>query len=312
MRPLPSWVALSISLAIHAQLFLAAFLFGGGLPWSAGERGLAGAGGDTIEITVRGSERDEPLVVAPDPQPEATPEPQRTPEPEVRAPARQVLASRDRAPDAVRERVAAGERSAEPAETPTSETPAPTAPSRAGSDRERTGRAPGAEAAAVILGSLGLGSGREASRSLLESALRCSDPIAGVWTAHRYSPERRNWGRMTLRIRREGDELRGTITSRVWSGLPSDPTPLRCGPGRYDTTVRMPARGRLQGESFTFGSRDYEVTRVDCAYEDFMYYPDSFRGTVDPMRDEMDALNNDGHVEFDAPYNFRRTSCGRD
>src|SRR5690606_32461469 len=107
---------------------------------------------------------------------------------------------------------------------------APVAPRPGDSDADRSGRAAGDQVAAVILGSVGLG-GPSSSRAILEGSLGCDDPIEGIWTAHRYSPARRDWARMSLRIEREGDELRGTITSRVWSGLPSDRRPLPCAPG---------------------------------------------------------------------------------
>ncbi len=314
LRPLPAWIALLVSAAIHFQLMFFGLGLRGGALNAGGERGLMGAGDDQLEITVVGAEA--PIVSEPSTHvaPPST-EAEQNAEPENRIERRRsseprTLTSperaRERAPHENQQATAMGGEAQSSVDASPDRAPSVTA----GSDRERTGRASGDEVASAILGSVGLGGGQSSSRSLLERALTCDDPIAGVWVAHRYSPARRDWGRMTMRIEREGDELRGTITSRVWSGLPSDRRPLPCAFGRFDVTVRMPARGRIDGERFSFGASSYEVTRVDCPSPGFMYYPDSFRGRVDSLRDEMDALNNDGHVEFDAPYRFRRTSCG--
>jgi hypothetical protein len=335
--PLRAILAVVASLVIHSLAFLWVLLVGGGEGAEGGERGREGAGGQTIEITVLALDgelapeaaRGSSTSSQPEPAAELTPEPpsEAAQEPEPVAQAAPVLQA-ERAPEALAVAPARARARAERTESPAPAAPAtggsePAAapppvepgadarpgPSRPGSDADRGGRAPGAEAIATILGSVGLGTGTAGSRALQE-ALGCEDPIAGVWTATQFRSSRRDWGRMTLRIERHGDELRGTIRSRIWSGLPSDRRPLPCGPGRFDITVTMPARGRLDGDRFTFGADSYELTRVDCRLEGLVYYPDRFRGRVDTMRDQLDALNNDGHVEFDQPYTFRRTSCG--
>lgn len=313
LRLMPAWVALLLSVAIHLHLMFFGLGIFGGSPHAGGEQGLIGAGGDSVEITVVGADAPPPSIPAQPLTPLPT-EPDSEPENRRQSHSRRTLTSAERDHRAAGDDEDQGIQGSEAPNAPqlAEALPEQPLPLPTGSDRERTGRAAGDDAASVILGSVGLGGGQSASRSLLERALTCDDPIEGVWVAHRYSPARRDWGRMTLRIEREGDELRGTITSRVWSGLPSDRRPLPCALGRFDVTVRMPARGRIDGDRFSFGASSYEVTRVDCPSPGFMYYPDSFRGRVDPLRDEMNVLNNDGHVEFDAPYRFRRTSCGDD
>ncbi|AKF06035.1 hypothetical protein [Sandaracinus amylolyticus] len=309
IRPLPAWIALLVSLCVHVALMVG-FWLGGGSLFAGGEGGWLGAGGETLEITIAGwdgsraedaEEEREPAPAEPPPETMLTAEDPAPTAPREPARDRRTITPERRTEEVAREGGSGGER-ATPEEPPIA--------ARDGAEQEQTGRAAGDDrAAAVILGSVGLGGPSSGARSLLEDALRCPDPVAGVWTSHRYSPARRNWGRMTLRIQREGDELRGTITSRIWSGLPSDRRPLPCAPGRYDVTVRMPARGRVNGDRFTFGSSSYEVARMDCPWEDSIYYPDSFSGRVDATREELDATNNDGFVEINAPYTFRRISC---
>jgi hypothetical protein len=180
---------------------------------------------------------------------------------------------------------------------------------RGDSDTTGSGRAPGEDVAAMILGSAGWLGSDSSARAFLERALECGDPIEGRWVAYRYSPEFRDWARFTLDIERVGDALRGTILSRTWSGGASDRRPPPCRPGRHDVTVRMNARGSFRAGRFSFGADSYEIVRVDCAPPFFAYNPDHFTGTVDPIRNEIDALNNDGGRDVNAPYRFRRVAC---
>jgi hypothetical protein len=311
LRPLPAWIALWTSVGAHAQLlWLGAWL--GGNPIAGGEAGDRGAGGDTIEITVvRGEQR--PGASAPPPEeprpaaPEEAPRPAAAPAPVITA----RRAPRERAREATPQDTAAP---STPTEEPrAAEQTAPdTAQAGASGDADRAsqGRAEGADVAAVILGSVGIGAASsEHSRALLEQALACDDPIEGVWVAHRYSPEFHDWARMTLRIERDGEQLRGTIISRSWSGRASDRRPPPCAPGAHDMTVRMEAHGTLRGDRMVFGADTHELLRADCPSTFFSYNPDRFSGTVDPVREEIAAVNNDGGRDVDAPYRFRRTSC---
>ncbi len=172
--------------------------------------------------------------------------------------------------------------------------------------------APSARADAVraILGSAGRLEGDSVSASsLLGEALHCDDPIVGVWVAYRYSPEYRDWARFTLRVRRVGPSLEGSIVARMWRGLPSDRRPPPCTPDGWDYTVTMRASGNLTGDQLAFGASTHEVTRIDCASRFFSYNPDHFTGRLDAFAERLHTVNNDGGRDVDAPYEFRRTSC---
>lgn len=178
-----------------------------------------------------------------------------------------------------------------------------------GADHASSGRARGPDAAAIILGSVGLGSGTGETNAMLD-ALTCADPIAGTWVAHHYYPAGHDWARMTLRIERDGDRLTGSITSRSWNGSSSERRPPPCRAGGQDVTVLMSASGSIHGERIDFAGADYHVTRVDCSPTGFFWYNnDHFSGRIDPLRDEIRAVNNDGGRDVDTPYRFRRVSC---
>jgi hypothetical protein len=179
-------------------------------------------------------------------------------------------------------------------------------------DDDSTGGAPaGEDTRDLILGSAGIGGDSVTARhALLPNGGVCEDPVEGTWRAQKFRPGGHTWVRFTLRIRREGDALNGTITSRIWTGRPSDPTPGRCSPFGFDHTWRMTARGRLDGDRMTFGATRHRLVRQDCpSSADTQYAPDSFSGTVHPLREVWDALNNDGAFDIDEPYTFRRVSC---
>lgn len=133
----------------------------------------------------------------------------------------------------------------------------------------------------------------------------CPDRIEGTWKARRYHPDGR-WGVFTLRIAREGRRLTGRITLHAWNGGPQDRRPPRCAPGRWEHTVRMPAEGRLDGDAVRFDALRF-TRRSHCTDPGFGYNLDHFTGTVEG--DRLDAVNNDGGLEVDTPYDFRRIAC---
>ncbi len=293
-----------------ALVYRLAFVSGGVL--DRGEEGREGAGGQTIEVEIAGDESEErpPLPGDVDSRLDEAafpPDDQHVAVPVVRPLVRPAASDDDGPPEAVEAVEAASEAA-----------PAATDPSVDGSGTEATvtdeGRAGGPDdpnLRALLEASVGgtpFGS-RAGAIALFAEAARCPDPVHGTWIAHRYSPEFRDWARFTLRITRAGDDLRGSITTRMWRGLPSERRPPPCTAEGWDYTVEMTASGHVAGDHFDFGARSHRIARVDCVSPVFGYNPDHFQGTYDADADRLDTVNNDGGRDVDAPYTFRRSSC---
>ncbi|MFO0683041.1 MAG: hypothetical protein U0234_13375 [Sandaracinus sp.] len=310
-------LSLAGSLAVHAVL-LVGFALGLARLGGRGEGGREGAGGQAVEVSLLGP------VAPPAPPIEASaPE---TPSAASAAsdgappsPGRSIArAGRDREidrgipiPVAPAAPAAAAPEAAPSATSPPLPETAPAGEDDAVTDSGRSAGVDDARLRALLEGSVGgrLGAPALGDVALLDEVARCPDPVAGTWTARRYSPEFRDWARFTLRIQREGDALRGTISTRMWRGMASDVRPPPCGPGGWDYTVEMTARGSVHGDSFDFGAREHHVAHVECASPLFGYNPDHFSGTFDAERDELRTVNNDGGRDVDAAYTFRRSSC---
>ncbi len=338
-RPVTLWLWASVSAGMHVALFAGFGLFGGGgrLPLGAGPAPGDGFGGNSVDIEIAGPE-DGPTEGAisaghaPAPEPESEPpppeEPQTAPpaltgelpvqldppaetepveEPSEPAPRREVVARRERRPERP-----VPERDLPQTGDPTAEAtaaPGESEQAQGTGAEDSTAGVPGGDASRLILSAAGGLGGPGAQRALLPNGGRCDDPIAGVWRAQKFRASERTWVRFVLRIRREGDALRGTITSRIWSGSPSNPQPGTCTPFGFDHTWRMSAGGRLEGNSVTFGSRSARLVEQHCPSSDARYAPDSFSGTVDPLREVFESHNNDGAFDIDEPYTFRRVAC---
>ncbi len=311
-RPISARVSLSWALALSSFVHLALawrLTFGAHALPSRGEDGREGGGGATFEVTVEGREAETPHPAIGVPEPDPTPPTAATraqAAPTTR-PASRVLPPE---PDGA-EPVASLAPSV--AETPSGTAAAIEAAGTGdrATDSGRLGGRDDARIRALLAGSVGgaLGGSALGDVAILEAASRCPDPLAGTWTAHRYSPEFRDWARFTLSIRREGDHLTGTIRTRMWRGLPSDTRPPPCSPEGWDYTVEMRAHGSVHGESFDFGAQEHHVAHVECASPVFGYNPDHFSGTFDVEHDQLHTLNNDGGRDVDAAYTFRRSSC---
>ncbi len=318
--PAPTSTSLGLSLAgalaVHAGL-LVGFALGLARLGGRGEGGREGAGGQTVEVSLLGP-------VAP-PAPPIEPSAPDTPSAASAAsdaapsPGRSFARiDRDREID---RGIPVSAASAAPAAPAPEAAPSATSPplpetSPTGEDDAVTdsGRATGVDDArlrALLEGSVGgrLGAPALGNVALLDEVARCPDPVAGTWTARRYSPEFRDWARFTLRIHREGETLSGTISTRMWRGMASDLRPPPCEEGGWDYTVEMTAHGRVHGDHFDFGAREHHVAQVTCASALFGYNPDHFSGTFDTERDELVTVNNDGGRDVDAAYTFRRSSC---
>jgi hypothetical protein len=110
-------------------------------------------------------------------------------------------------------------------------------------------------------------------------------------------------------MRRQGDALTGSITSRIWSGNPSNPQPGQCTAFGFDHTWRMDGQGSVDGTTVVFGSRTARLVEAHCPSRDARYAPDNFTGTIEPLSETFRTTNNDGAFDIDEPYTFRRISC---
>lgn len=312
------WIAVSIG--IHVVLIFIGFGVGG-LPF-AGTGGVGdgdGLAGTSVEMEIAGPQSLTPQGAVPaghsaePPQPEipeqqpqeqsetqdldgdvaiveeAQPEPQEERERQERRPPQRELPDQG---DPEAPEVAMPGAGQEPAGTDSNDSAAGT---------------PGGDPTEIILGAAGaLGNSSAGDRALLPSFGMCSDPVVGTWRSQKYRAG--EWVRFILRVERDGERVRGTITSRIWTGSPADPRP-RCGAFGFDNTWVMDATGRWNGSQLTFESSRARLVEQHCAGSGQGYAPDNFRGTVDPMRDTYAAINNDGAYDIDEPYTFRRTSC---
>lgn len=325
------WPCVAISAGLHVAVLVvfaavrgAGLLAGAGVPWGDG------FGGHSVEFEIAGPEDGPPVGSIssgrqPDvPERSAVPsepaesEPALDGELAVRAPVRASARRRDRdgtGNDRIdREAAAVPERDRRASGDPTrEEVAAPGAaagPRGSGAEDSTAGATAGEDVRALILGSAGLlGGAVSQQRALLPNGGVCSDPVAGTWRAQKYRAWDRSWVRFTLRIRRDGDQLHGTITSRIWTGSPSHPEPGPCTAFGFDHTWRMQARGSVNGTTVTFGSRRATLVRRDCPSSDARYAPDNFTGTIRPLSETFESVNNDGAFDIDEPYTFRRVSC---
>lgn len=329
------WPWLLVSSIVHAAVFFTGFAIVGFSGVNLGEGGGTedghGFGGDAVDFVIAGPEADQPqgampmaddtisgtIPVAPEPEPEAVDEPEVVVAEEEPAPWRARNGQEEEEPEAVavadvetrpgNDRESSVATDAEEAAAPGSdETPAGT-----GGDETLSG-GPAGDPSRLILGSLGLGGDLAGARqAMLPNGGRCEDPAAGIWRAQRYDAGRRQWVRFTLRVRHDGSgALAGTITNHSYTGRPGNSVPGPCTAFGFDMTWRMQARGRYENGQMSFEARNPRLVRADCPDSGHLYYPDRFRGTVNPVRDTFEAVNNDGQAEFDQAYSFRRVSCG--
>lgn len=332
----PVWPWMVVSGVLHALLTLLALgSYGAGLLVEG--RGVEdgdGLGGTSVEFEIRGprdrlptgsmaSRTAAPVPVAvpelvPDPEPTAPPaaEAPDRPTPVRPVPEGSVPVAASPAPPPSAAQVPPprlpGESAtpSEGAEAGAGES-APGEGELAGAGGEHTtAGTPAGDPSSIILGSAGMGGDQvTARRLLLPNGGACDDPAVGRWRAQKFRASDRTWVRFTLRVRRQGDALRGTIESRIWSGSASDPRPGECTALSSDHTWRMQARGAIDGNEMRFESRRARLVAEHCPRGGTRYAPDRFQGTVEPLRGVFQAVNNDGAFDIDEPYTFRRTSC---
>jgi len=152
-------------------------------------------------------------------------------------------------------------------------------------------------------------------RARLPPPADCPDPVIGTWKSHAYYPGHGQWYIFTLTVQRVADNdrrLEGQVHSHYWTGGPGDEEPPPCGPGGYHQTVIMPASGTAVGFDIEFGGDSWRSEQSLCGSPSRSYYPDRFRGTIDPAIDEFQSVNNDGGPMVNYPTVFRRVSCLED
>lgn len=333
---LPPWVV--VSAVLHVALFLGAGAGIGLLP-ANGVMDGDGWGGQSIEVEIAGPDDGaphgalHPMSDRSSPQPEIPPPPEEEVEEEVatveggEVPVAAAEPTRPRRPEPPAEQppqpaVEAG-RAPVPGTTDTNEMDDPSAtanaaapgehpePSGTGGDGTLAGP-PAGDVSGLILGSAGMGGSSVTPRTaLLPNAGVCADPVAGTWRAQKFRTSDHTWVRFILQVRHEASgELRGTITSRIWTGNRSNPNPGTCTAFGMDHTWRMTARGHYGGEEMSFhSSGGARLIRQDCPRSDSSYAPDHFTGRIRVMQEVWDTVNNDGAYDVDEPYTFRRVSC---
>jgi len=339
------WVL--VSAIVHVIIVFAIGSAGFGAMAGGGMEDGDGFGGESIEVEIAGApdgplhgaraptsprvpSRDQaeipepPATMEPDPVAAgqldvAMPDPPPEPRPDRREPSEAEPSEAEPTPEATPQRLATrGESREETDALDSAEATEEAAPgeteegSGTGGDETLAGP-PAGNARDLILGSAGgLGSQTSPRQALLPNGGVCQDPAAGVWRAQKYRPSDHTWVRFILHVRREGDGLAGTITSRIWTGRPSNPNPgaETCTAFGMDHTWRMRARGDVQGETMTFqAAGGARLIRQDCPRSESRYAPDRFRGTLHSQRDLFESINNDGAFDIDEPYTFRRVSC---
>ena len=156
----------------------------------------------------------------------------------------------------------------------------------------------------------------EEQRARLPPAAECDDEIvAGVWRAHVYSADYREWGVFTLTIRRvpgSPTELEGTISNHAWGGSPTDEEPPPCSrQERGEYLVSFDARGSVGSDgSIAFGGVGaWRLDHSHCGGTPAGYNLDRFTGVIDPAILEFQSVNNDGGRAVNDPAVFRRIRC---
>lgn len=150
-------------------------------------------------------------------------------------------------------------------------------------------------------------------RARLPPPATCTDPVEGVWMAHKYNPAYTDWSIFTLEIRHAPGNpagLVGVIKNHGWSGGPqqSEPPGPPCRPGQKHWVVSMPAQGRYANGRIEFWATSWTLENRIC--ELFAGYNlDRFSGTIDPAIQEFQSVNNDGGRAVNDPAVFRRVRC---
>lgn len=153
----------------------------------------------------------------------------------------------------------------------------------------------------------------EEQRARLPPPASCTDPVEGIWQAHRYNPPFGDWMIYTLTVRRISSGvgiLTGGIEAHSWTGGPAQSEPPPCGPGVLHWVVAMDGAGSYDPAARTidFQGSHWRIQTVYCNPW-AGYHADHFTGTIDPALQEFISVNNDGGRAVNEPVLFRRIGC---
>lgn len=149
----------------------------------------------------------------------------------------------------------------------------------------------------------------EEQRARLPPAAECPSPVAGKWKSLSFDERQRTWYEYVLEVREDPKDpsiLSGTITVDAWEGPEDSPEPPV--PCRRRFRGKMPGHGSFVHGEVAFGGGEFELIGTECG-ADPVYNPDQFTGTLDPVRHEFQAVNNDGGDAVNEPAVFRRIGC---
>lgn len=140
-------------------------------------------------------------------------------------------------------------------------------------------------------------------------AVRCADPVEGVWLAQVFRKDQSRWYTFELLLRRGAPgspELEGTIVTRYWLGLAQNVYQPDCIVGGPAGVATMPAKGEIHGARIHFDGASAEV-RMTCG-ADPGYTPDRFDGA---LGDGLAILTwrDAAKPRLEVPIVFRRGRC---
>jgi hypothetical protein len=154
----------------------------------------------------------------------------------------------------------------------------------------------------------------EEQRARLPPPATCTDPVEGLWRAHRYDARFLDWAIFTLSIRRtapESPSLVGYITFEYWNGTSTESLPPPCRPRLRHYVLDQPSRGTFTAARthVEFWGLRYQLREERCPHSFGAYNLDHFAGVIDPATQEFQTVNNDGGRDNNEPYVFRRVQC---
>lgn len=119
-------------------------------------------------------------------------------------------------------------------------------------------------------------------------AVRCTDPITGLWVAHTHFDD--GWALDTMELTHApGDRagrLRSQYESHQWNGTVEEPVPPPCREGLQHTVAISSGEGSYQGDRIQVRGTRMIETRAECG-EPIEQMLGSLWGVHDRERDEL-------------------------